>query len=89
MALRPNLRQLFRNVTVEEYAIIATAAKDRLAHDENDRAEYPVPQEANESLIGALVWSSFVAWQDYPMFVVVGVLGSVISTGCSVYRLFV
>jgi hypothetical protein len=55
---------------------------------EMERQDFPAPTTANESLIGAVLWSSFVICQDSPTFVAVAIAGGLISTGCSIYRLF-
>ena len=89
MALRQNLRSLFRNVSVEEYAALATAARERQNRNHDDRSDYPVPQEANNSIPGAILWSSFVVWQDRPEFVAAAIAAGLISTGCSLYRLLI
>ena len=69
MRFRQNLKALFRNVSVEEYATLSMASDERRLWNMEDRASFPVPPAADSSLIGAILWSSFVLWQDNPGFV--------------------
>lgn len=89
MRLRSNLRGLLRGVSEAEYESLHGAAEERRTLAVEERSEYPAPIAAEESLVGALVWASFVVWQDHPRFVVIGCGGAVISTGFRLLHLFV
>ena len=88
MRLRPNLRSTLRGVTAEEYAVLYSAAEERRTQDPEDRRHYPVPAEADASIIGAILWSTFVLWQDHPTFVILGCGGALISTAFRLIDLF-
>lgn len=82
--VRQNLRDRFRGVTEAEYAVLYTAAIERKQLTPEERAEYGVPDAAEDSIVGALLWSSFVLMQDRPLFLGFGVVGGLIAMG---YRL--
>jgi len=46
--------------------------------------EFGIPQEAEDSLMGAVLWSSFVLMQDRPLFLGFGIVGGLVVIG---YRL--
>lgn len=77
MRIRPNLRQMLRGATEEEYAALYEAAQERRSLDAEDRRWYVAPEEADASLGGAVLWASFVFWQDHPTFTLLGTIGLV------------
>lgn len=88
MNLRKNLRATFRAASPAEYQVLCDAASERAKLDGEERSFFEVPAEANVSLGGAVLWTSFVLWQDHPMFVCCGCGGLVISTGLQIAALF-
>ncbi len=81
---RPDLRARFRGVTEAEYAALYTAAAERRQLTPSERMEFGIPQEAEDSLMGAVLWSSFVLMQDRPLFLGFGIVGGLVVIG---YRL--
>lgn len=79
--IRPNLRARFRGVTEEEYANLYMAAEDRRCLSLEERQYFQTPEEADASIIGAILWSSFVLMQDNPKFLFCGVAGGLIAMG--------
>lgn len=88
MRLRPNLKSTLRGVSEEEYAILYSAADERRTLDPEERRHYPVPEEADASIVGAILWSTFVLWQDHPTFVMLGCGGALVSTAFRLLELF-
>ena len=88
MRIRPNFRARLRGVSEEEYANLYAAAEERRSIDVECRRDYPTPDEADASIAGAVLWSSFVLWQDHPTFVVFGCGGAIISTAFRILDLF-
>lgn len=88
MRIRPNLLKTFRGVTEAEYAALSAAAEERSGCDIEDRRRYPAPVEAEASIVGAILWATFVLWQDHPTFVVLGCSGAIISTAYRILDLF-
>lgn len=88
MRLRTNLKQLWRGVTEEEYANLAAAASERKSWDTELDGIYPTPQEAEESIVGAVLWASFVLIQDRPVILALGGAGIVASIGFRVLEWF-
>lgn len=85
---RTNLRGRLRGVTDEEYSYLYSAAEERRSLELEERKYYPVPEAADASIIGAILWSTFVLWQDHPTFVILGCGGALISTVLRVVELF-
>ncbi len=79
LRIRPGLVALFRNVSPEEYAVLSACADERGRLSPEERASYIVPEAADASIVGAILWSTFVLWQDHPMFFVLGFLGGAFS----------
>jgi len=46
-----------------------------------ERQYFQTPEEADASIIGAILWSSFVLMQDNPKFLFCGVAGGLIAMG--------
>jgi len=88
MRLRKNLKSMFRGVTEAEYANLCAAADKRRGLDPEDRDSFKAPPEADASVVGAILWSTFVIWQEHPGFVVLGCAGGLISTGFKIMSLF-
>ena len=78
---RPDLRARFRGVTEAEYAALYTAAAERRQLTPTERMDFGIPQEAEDSLVGAVLWSSFVLMQDRPIFLGFGMVGGLIALG--------
>lgn len=81
LRMRPNLRARFRGVTADEYAILYQAADERKNLPLEERQYFPTPEEADESIVGAILWASFVLMQDRPVFLFCGVGGGLIAMG--------
>lgn len=79
LRIRPGLKARFRNVTAEEYAVLSESAEERASLPPEERASYGAPDVADESIVGAILWSTFVLWQDHPSFLALGVAGGGIS----------
>ncbi len=79
LRIRPGIARRFRNVTEEEYALLAEAADERASLQIEDRGSYRAPEAADASIVGAVLWSTFVLWQDHPTFLALGFAGGVIS----------
>lgn len=88
MRLRPNLKSTLRGVSGEEYASLYSAADERRTLDTEERKHYPAPEEADASIVGAILWSTFVLWQDHPTFVMLGCSGALVSTAFRLLELF-
>lgn len=81
LRMRPNLRARFRGVTEEEYASLYMAADERKNLPLEERQYFQTPEEADASIVGAILWSSFVLMQDRPVFLFCGVVGGLIAMG--------
>jgi hypothetical protein len=79
LRIRPGLKARFRNVSAEEYAVLAECAEERGSLPLEERAAYGVPEAADDSIVGAILWSTFVLWQDHPSFLALGLAGGGIS----------
>ena len=82
LRMRPDLRARFRGVTEEEYASLYLAAEERKSLPPGDRHYFQAPEEADASIVGAILWSTFVLMQDRPFFLFCGVAGGLIAMGC-------
>lgn len=87
LRVRPNLRARFRGVTELEYAALAMAADERKYLLPEERRYFEPPEEADASIVGAILWSSFVLMQDRPVFLFCGVAGGLIAMGCRVLEM--
>lgn len=81
LRMRPNLLARFRGVTEEEYASLYMAADERKNLLPEERQYFQTPEEADASIVGAILWSSFVLMQDRPVFLFCGVAGGLIAMG--------
>lgn len=79
LRVRRGLVARLRNVTEKEYEQLAEAAHERASIPLEERASYEIPEAADSSIVGAILWSSFVLWQDHPTFLVLGLSGGGIS----------
>lgn len=87
LRVRPNLRARFRGVTEDEYAALYMAAEERKNLPPEERQYFQTPEEADASIVGAILWSSFVLMQDNPGFLFFGVAGGLIAMGCRVLEM--
>ncbi len=84
---RKGVRNIFRGVSVEEYAEINECADLRSDMTQEERHDAGAPDAANESVGGAILWASIVLWQDRPLFVLVGTLCLVGSCGLKIFAM--
>lgn len=83
---RKDFCSLLRGVTPEEYAEIDACADVRSEMNPEERNLAGAPDAANASLVGAVLWTSIVFWQDRPLFVLLGVLCLFGSVGLKIYE---
>lgn len=83
LKLRQNIRSLFRVITEAEYQELYEAAECRESLEADERKDLEPPEAANSTIVGALIWTTFVLWQDHRGFLCFGVAGLVLTT---IYR---
>lgn len=76
LRIRPGLMARIRSVTAEEYALLVAHADERAGLRPEERTAYEMPDAADDSMVGAVLWATFVLWQDHPLFLAFGVIGA-------------